>query len=101
MATVKLTIGKVGTRGAFGGTNLVWIASSRTSETITSSGTSQQASFTAADGDVVKIHPIGGAIATRAGVNPTAVGTDPYQAQDDIEYLEMKAGEKLAVIDPS
>lgn len=95
-ATVLITYGEL----ANNGDQLLWVGSSVGQEAITTTGASQQSTYSATiDGIVIKVHPQGDAMRFKIGSNPTASGTSTKLAMDDIEYFCLKAGEKIAVID--
>lgn len=99
MATVYLTF-SAGERARLGTGALVAKASYARSETVTSSGTSAQSTFTAKDGEgVVKVF-CDTAVVVNAGANPTAsLATGVYIPAGQSEWVSVQPGQKIAVVD--
>ncbi len=98
MATVFVTISK-----AMGGNSPVYSPISSAAQKITSSGTSQKLSISCQTGDYVAITSVGGAIAVRMGINPTAVsgaaGTHFIADGQSKDFGPMSRDDEVAVID--
>lgn len=98
MATVYITL-----TGAMGGGAPVYATRSHSAQKITSSGSSQQAAFTAAGGEYLRVSSEGGSIAILISDNPTAVsgGAGSHFVMDGgtMDLGPMKSGDKLAIID--
>lgn len=73
----------------------------RAVQSITSSGTSQQATITAGNGEICRITASGGKIWIKFGANPTAAAGSDYLIPDGAthEFGIVAAGHKIAVID--
>lgn len=95
MATVGITL------AYRGGEDVPVLRSApRTSEAITSSGTSQQASAVATVDEYWTIAVSGGAVWVAFGADPTAAAGDDYLLPDGaIMSFEAAVGDKAAVID--
>jgi hypothetical protein len=70
-------------------------------EAITSSGTSQATTATAASTDVARITSSGGAIWVKVGATPTAAAGSDHLVPDGgaLDLVNLQVGDKIAVID--
>lgn len=96
MATVTITYFKPAEYEGFG-----IMGEIDATETITSSGTSQQSTDSALPGNIVRIASSGGAVHAIVGNNPTADTDDPLVTDGNVEYFQCNSGDKAAIIDAS
>lgn len=98
MATVYATFGKVGKRGENGVVE-IYNGTGARSETITSSGTSAQGTFTATKDEMVQVC-CATSVAVVSGTNPTATLATGIVAFAGVpQYIAVQTGDKIAVID--
>jgi hypothetical protein len=98
MADVYVTFGKVGKR-LTNGVTAVFIGGTTRSEVITSGATSAQGALVATKDDVIKV-VCDSPVAFTIGANPTAtIATGAVATGSVPEYIAVKAGDKIAVID--
>jgi hypothetical protein len=98
MADIRIRFGSVMGSGA-----PVYSPVPAASQKITSSGTSQQSTYSADDGDFVSVFALGGAVAIAIGPNPTAVGTsgDVVGSGGTRDFGPLKQGDYIAIVDVS
>ena len=98
MATVYLTVGEVGAR-ANQDNVMIYLGDRVSSEVVTSSATSAQATFTATRGEVVKVY-CDTPIYITSGPNPVASASNSlFVPGGAAEFISMQDGHKVAVID--
>lgn len=75
------------------------IGNVRSSENITTSGTSQASSASSVGNELVRVSVTGGSIRVLVGANPTATTASILVLENTTEYFDTKNGDKVAVID--
>ena len=98
MATVKITVGEVGAR-ANNDNVMIYLGDTTSTETVTSSATSVQATLTASRTTVAMIYADSD-LMVLTGENPTASATaGMFCPAGMLAYVAVQGGHKIAVID--
>ncbi len=96
MADIRIRFGAV-----MGGGAPVYAPVPKATQKITSSGSSQQSTYLADDGDYVSVFALDGSVTIAIGPNPTAVATsgDVVVSGTARDFGPLKVGDRIAIVD--